>query len=201
MLLAVIQQQVDHQKHDEELLRRIQQRDALAFAEIYDRYARLLFAISQKILTSTGEAEDILQEVFLLVWEKAHTYSAERGTVYAWITALCRNKSIDRLRSRGHREREKQVDIDLYAGLKNEDAADDPHEALVWEGYRSLVARALKEMDNGQRQILELSYFCGHSQSEIAAKLGVPLGTVKTRMRSGLEKLRQFVRKESDIWK
>jgi RNA polymerase sigma-70 factor (ECF subfamily) len=196
VLLALLVQRVEQNKQDAELLKRIQRQDQQALGNLYDRYSPVLYPLALRIVASTEEAEDLLQEVFLQIWEKAGTYASERGSVYSWIVALCRNKAIDRLRSKNFKKKSKEVTIEESHSVSDEHSASNPHQVLVLKGYTETVRSALKSLSRLEVKILEMSYYEGYSQSEIARMLKMPLGTVKTKMRKGIQKLRQVVRRE-----
>jgi RNA polymerase sigma-70 factor (ECF subfamily) len=177
---------------DVDLLKAIARRDESALAAIYDRYRVILFGLLVRILNSREEAEDVLQEVFLQVWHRAADFDETRGRPFTWLVTVTRSRGIDRLRSLAARERV------AIAGSKEatEEVSDAATDAYASE-QRELVSNALDQLPEEQRRALVLAYFEGLSQSEIAAKLGAPLGTVKTRMRSGLMKLRELLGNQS----
>jgi RNA polymerase sigma-70 factor, ECF subfamily len=177
---------------DVDLLKAIARRDESALAAIYDRYRVILFGLLVRILNSREEAEDVLQEVFLQVWHRAADFDETRGRPFTWLVTVTRSRGIDRLRSLAARERV------AIAGSKEatEEVSDAASDAYASE-QRELVSNALDQLPEEQRRALVLAYFEGLSQSEIAAKLGAPLGTVKTRMRSGLMKLRELLGNQS----
>lgn len=195
MILAILAQRVEQHLRDAELFARMQQRDEAALSQLYDRYSRLLYSTIIKIVTGTEEAEDILQEVFLHAWEKAETFSPERGTAYSWLVTMTRNKAIDRLRSKGYKKQTLQVALEPAEAMVGS-AEHDPHDALISSDNRTAILGALKKLSASQQKILELSYYFGYSQSEIAKMLKLPLGTVKTRMRQAVISLRELVREE-----
>lgn len=182
------------QTADIKLLHAIARRDEAALASLYDRYRLILFGLLVRILGSREEAEDVLQEVFIQVWRRAADFDERRGRPFTWLVTLARSRAIDRLRQLSARER-----------LAVASAQDAPAEAsdAVQDAYRAeqkeIVAAALGQIPEEQRQTLMLAYFEGLTQSEIAARLGAPLGTVKTRMRSGMIKLRELLRDRTGI--
>lgn len=173
---------------DRELLQRIAQHDQQAFAALYDRYAGVLYHLSLAIVQQADEAEDILQECFLRVWEKAGVFDGLKGGVYTWLVTMTRNRAIDRLRSKNFQSRRQQprnFDFDAVEA----DAQDSPLEKTSLAERATLVRRAFAALLPEQREVLHLAYFAGYSQSEIAQHLRIPLGTVKTRTRQALQKM------------
>ena len=171
-----------------ELLKAIAARDEAALAQLYDRYRVILFGLLMRILNNREEAEDVLQEVFLQVWRKAEDFDEERGRPFTWLVTLARSRGIDRLRTLASRERVAE------AGAKDvvEQVSDAASDAFKSE-QRGLVNKALAQLPDEQKRTLMLAYFDGLTQSEIATRLGAPLGTVKTRMRTGLMTLRELL--------
>lgn len=163
--------------------------DEQSLASLYDRYRLILFGLILRILHSRPEAEDVLQEVFLQVWQRAASFDETRGRPFTWLVTLARSRAIDRLRSSNARER---LATASAQGL-TEDFVDTSAETFRAE-QSEVVQRALAAIPEEQRRALALAYFEGLSQTEIAARLQEPLGTVKTRMRSGMTKLRELLR-------
>ena len=170
------------------MLRLIAGGDEDALGALYDRYRLILFGLILRILHSQPEAEDVLQEVFLQVWRKANDFDEARGRPFTWLVTLARSRAIDRLRSSGARERTATE----AARAVTEGVSDAEDDALKSE-RGEIVRRALAELPEEQRRVLVLAYFEGLTQSEIAARLNTPLGTVKTRMRSGMMRLRELL--------
>ena len=175
--------------YDVELLKAVAARDEAALAELYDRYRLILFGVLIRILNSREEAEDVLQEVFLQVWRRAADFDANRGKPFTWLVTLARSRGIDRLRALASRERVANM---AGAGEASEEFSDAVTDAIRSE-QRGVVNSALSQLPEEQKRPLILAYFDGLTQSEIAAQLGAPLGTVKTRMRSGMMKLRELL--------
>lgn len=174
---------------DVELLKRVAAKDEAALGQVYDRYRLILFGVLMRILNNREEAEDVLQEVFLQVWRRAADFDENRGRPFTWLVTLARSRGIDRLRSLASRERV------VMAGAANEgveDVSDAAADAIRSE-QRGVVNNALAQLPEDQKRPLMLAYFDGLTQSEIAMQLGAPLGTVKTRMRSGMMKLRELL--------
>ncbi len=180
----------DPRDNDRALIARIESRDADALALLYDRHSARLFGLAQRILGDTGEAEEVLQEVFLYVWKAAASFDASRGPVLAWLLVATRSRSIDRLRSRrpggsvGVRSLEEAPEAASREDLEADAAGRE------WEAQCRAAIAGLPE---DQRRALELAYFEGLTHQEIARRTATPLGTVKTRVRLGLMKLRERV--------
>jgi len=171
------------------LISEITRGDREAFGRFYDLYAPLVFSFAARILRSRSEAEDLLQEVFLQAWRQAGSYQKERGSPEAWLITITRSRGIDKLRSVRRRDRKVVPADDLPNTEKGGrvESGEKDSEAKV------MVGSALARLPDAQKRVLELAYFDGLTQSEIAARLGEPLGTVKTRMRDSLERLRGFL--------
>jgi RNA polymerase sigma-70 factor (ECF subfamily) len=178
---------------DANLLNAIACQDEQALASLYDRYRLILFGLLMRILRSREEAEDVLQEVFLQVWRRASDFDPQRGRPFTWLVTLARSRAIDRLRQLGSRERVASSVIE-FAGEGIVDAAENTFRSE----QRQLVAAALTELSEEQRRALTLAYFEGLTQAEIAERLRSPLGTVKTRMRSGMIKLRELLSQQME---
>ena len=176
-------------------MERIAARDSSALAELYNRHASLLLALCVRVLHDRMEAEDVMGEVFWEVWERSDRYSVERGTPVAYLLTLCRSRAVDRLRSRRQKDaRTVPVndgsELDALGGSRT-DGPEDPFHGSVLSEQRRHIRSALAGLTDVQRRALELSFYDGLSHSEIAASLGEPLGTVKTRIRQGLLQLRK----------
>jgi RNA polymerase sigma-70 factor (ECF subfamily) len=171
---------------DVKLLKAIAARDEAALAQLYDHYRVILFGLLMRILSNREEAEDVLQEVFLQVWRKAEDFDENRGRPFTWLVTLARSRGIDRLRTLAARDRV------VEAGAKEvvEAISDAATDAFKSE-QRGLVNKALAQLPDEQKRPLMLAYFDGLTQSEIATRLDAPLGTVKTRMRTGMMNLRE----------
>lgn len=175
---------------DVALLSRVARRDADALAALYDRHHRLLFSLILRILGDRGEAEDVLQEVFVRVWDRADSYSSALGAPSAWLVRVARNRAIDRLRSR-------QVRSGLAGAMDAAPPAADGSPSSDPEGQASqaelqrTVRAALADLPEEQRVLIDAAYFDGFTQSELAERYGLPLGTVKTRIRTAMQTLRR----------
>jgi len=177
---------------DGALLRLIAVQRTEALDALYDRYSRLVYSLAFHIVGDPESAEEITQDVFFRVWEKASTYRAEQAKVSTWITSITRYRSIDLLRQRSARPEKDSLGWEDVP-LASEPSVDGPEAAseLLIEGGR--LRRALEALPRDQRQALELAYFQGLSHSEIAERLSHPLGTVKTRIRLAMQKLREVL--------
>lgn len=163
--------------------------DALAL--LYDRYSGLAYGIALRVLGDPGRAEDAVQEAFLNVWNRAGAFDPARGSLRSWLLTAVRNRSIDYLRGRGAHERREQ---DLEPVIAMVGASSDPWHEVSLKLERDAVREALTSLPPEQRQAVELAYFGGYSQTEIADLTRVPLGTVKGRLRLALEKLSSYLR-------
>jgi RNA polymerase sigma-70 factor (ECF subfamily) len=178
---------------DPRLMQRVAQGDDRALGELYDRYAGTVYSLAMAILRDADEAEEATADAFVQIWTNAASWDASRGSVGAWITTIARTRALDRLRSRKRRERavERATEGDeegTAVPMSNPGVAPDrAAERVELSGH---VARHLAELPDPQRQAIELAFFGGLSHSEIAEELAEPLGTVKTRIRAGMEKLR-----------
>jgi RNA polymerase sigma-70 factor (ECF subfamily) len=177
-------------KRDAEVIRRIRTGDRAAFLEFYDRYSPLLLSVAARVLGDRREAEDVLQDVFTQIWHKSAGYDAKLGTLSSWAVTLTRNKAIDRVRASTRRRRLIE-EIAVSSDQAEESPAASANELLYGRERAAQIRAALNELSADQRQVIELAFFAGLSQSEIAAQLGQPLGTIKARIRRGMLKLRE----------
>lgn len=178
------------QESDRALVARIEARDAEALALLYDRYSPRLLGLAHRILGDEGEAEEVLQDVFLYAWKAASSFDASRGSVLAWLLVATRSRAIDRLRARRPTFRSDEP----LRELSNVAARDNVEETSALREWEALCRAAIEELPGEQRRVLELAYFQGLTHQEIAERTSAPLGTVKTRIRSGLMKLRERFR-------
>jgi RNA polymerase sigma-70 factor (ECF subfamily) len=175
-----------------ELLARIAKRERAAFEQLYTRYANILYATAMKFLKEDADAQDVIQDVFIQIWDKAKLYDPAKGKPLTWALTLTRNRSIDRIRAIQRRTRlrddfEKETVVDESAGLREALSGVDASE-------RSQILRdAVGRLSPEQRKVIELAFFGGLTQSEVADRLGEPLGTVKARARRGLMKLKEIL--------
>ena len=167
---------------DMALLSAIRSGDENAMAELYDRYSGIVYSVSLRVLGDTGAAEDVLQEVFLQLWRNPALFDSSRGNLAPWLAVIARNRAIDALR-----KRRPETDIADVVISVEPDMAGDAERAMVMTKVRSVLGG----MPTAQRSALEMAYFEGLSHAEISARTGEPLGTIKTRIRTGLLTLRK----------
>ena len=172
---------------DLRIMHRLAGGDAEAVGDLYDRHGRAVYALASRILRDDSEAEDVVQEVFVQAWRQASAYDVRRGAVAAWLLVMGRTRAIDRLRRRTTRSRAIGTSDMLPDPV---DPAAGPESTALSHDAATRVRAALDNLSEPQRTSIELAYFEGLSQTEIAERLREPLGTVKTRIRSGLLKLR-----------
>jgi RNA polymerase sigma-70 factor (ECF subfamily) len=172
-----------------DLIRGMAAGDRDAFARFYDRYAPIVYPIVLRIVRDAADAADVLQEVFWESWQNAAAYDPGRGSAEAWLVMRARTRAIDRVRAVRRREATFVAPVDEAAA-----AAPAAPDAAEQAEDRSVVMRALEQLPEAQREVIELAYYRGLTQTEIAARLRQPLGTVKTRLRLGLERLREVVK-------
>jgi RNA polymerase sigma-70 factor (ECF subfamily) len=181
---------------DRRLLERVARGDETALSTLYDRYAGSLYALAGRITGDRADAEEVVLDAFQQAWRDAERFRQERGSVAAWLTMICRSRALDLVRARGRRDRA----VNRAGSATPEDAVamgrgPDPTGQAVEGGERHrMIAAALEGLPPVQRQAIELAFFEGLSQSEIADRLGEPLGTIKTRVRLGMQKLRDSLR-------
>jgi RNA polymerase sigma factor, sigma-70 family len=177
-----------HAQEDRELAERLKRRDPQAMAELYDRYGRIAYVLIFRVVKDGGVAEDLVQETFLRVWNRVQGFDAERGALGPWVLTVARNRAIDYLRSVDGRMSQNAYELEanehpsLFANLE--------HEILNSDRARRLKA-AFEKLSANQRLVIELAYYEGLSQSEMADRMKQPLGTVKTWTRSALRALRE----------
>jgi len=178
---------------DKQLVRAIVDRDADAISELFDRFSGMLTALSLRILNDPADAEEILQETFLQVWNQAVRYDPKRSSVSTWLVLISRSRSIDRLRSRQVKLRTASA-----ARQENPDIHTSPKGVgnVLMQERRRRLEEEMAKLPSEQRQVLELAFYGGMTQSEIAEQTRIPLGTVKTRTLLAMKKLRQALREE-----
>lgn len=182
---------------DEKLMSLIAQSHEEALAQLYDRYKRLVFSLAIAVVHDQPTAEEITLDVFMRVWQKAGMYQPDRSKVSTWLTHITRHHAIDILRRRAARP-EKDAVIWDDEGLGSQPPSQSPADSAEASMQRKRIQNALALLPNDQRQALLLAYFQGYSQSQIAEALRQPLGTIKTRMRLAMQKLRDFLQDENE---
>ncbi len=180
---------------DASLLKRIARAESEALSELYDRYHRLIFSIALNSVGDGALAEEITLDIFMRVWQKAGTYREERASVATWLTRMTRNRSIDMLRRRGARREHLRVG---WAEVQDAPASGNPETATEQRLEQERVRAAIAELPPEQREVLALAYFQGYTHREIAGVLGLPLGTIKTRIRLAMQKLRRALSENRD---
>ncbi|TMF47836.1 MAG: sigma-70 family RNA polymerase sigma factor [Chloroflexi bacterium] len=186
---------------DEELMAAICGGSEFALELLYERYHRYAFSLAYRILQDPVAAEDIVQEAFLALWRKADTYQQQHGSVHSWLQAIVHHRAIDKIRASAHRD---QQCISLQAGRDKSDSYEqDPASAepelweQAWHDEQSrLIRAALDQIPPEQRQVIELAYFGGYTHAEISEQWNIPLGTVKGRMRLGMQKLKLLLQED-----
>lgn len=184
-------------ERDERLISAVAEGDREALGELYDRFAPAMLAVALRMLSSSREAEDVVQDVFLEAWQRAAHYDRARGTVRTWLMLRLRSRTLDRLRSS---RRTRGISFEELAGSTRLPAAEASTEATLAALDSDVLRTALSELPADQRRVLELGYFSGQSCAEIAAVLSVPIGTVKSRMSRAIAHLRaRLVPREEDV--
>ena len=179
---------------DEELMEGVQRRDAVALSGLFDRYGSVLKALMMRIIHNEAEAEDLLMEIYMEIWHQAPNYRAERGKPLGWLVTLARRRAIDRLRKRQscaraeERLRLQPVEVAAPAGANTFGASIRLHE------LHEILVRIIAGLPPAQQQAIDLAFFQGMSQREIAARTNIPLGTIKTRLELGLRKIADGLR-------
>jgi RNA polymerase sigma-70 factor (ECF subfamily) len=181
---------------DHTLVASVASGDERAIASLYDRYGGVLYAVAYRIVGQRADAEEVVLEAFAQAWREAARFDATRGSVAGWLTMIARSRALDLVRARARRER-----MTATAAAEQPDASpamgdwrNDPGGAVDEAERRARVREALATLSTPQREAIELAYFGGLSQSEIAERLQEPLGTIKTRVRLGMQKLREALR-------
>ena len=176
------------------LLGRIQAGDESALAELYDSRGRLVYSVVLHIVRNEHDAEELTQEVFLRVWEKADSFDVKRGSPLAWIVTIARRLAIDRTRSKGHRAQKNTVELEPE--IRQDAGQPDPegtHQQVILNMVVGKALARLKELNRDHREVIELAYYGGLSHAEIAEQISIPLGTVKSRLRAAISHLREIL--------
>jgi len=177
---------------DSELARRLQRREPRAMADLYDRFGRLAYSLIFSVVKDAGVAEDLVQETFLRVWNRASGFDPDRGALGPWLLAVARNRAIDHVRSARARMDRNAFELDIFERAEHGKASsfvDMERDVLNADSARRVKA-ALASLNQNQRKVIELAYYEGLSQTEMAERLGQPLGTVKTWVRTALKHLK-----------
>jgi len=186
---------------DGQLVELVAQQDAGALEALYDRYGRAAYSLARRILTEETLAQDVVQEVFLSLWRNARRFDAGRGTVATYLLSMTHHRAVDVVRREENLRRWRTSDEGLELAPDPKARVEDEVEAFE---RRTEVRAALKDLPEPQRQALLLAYFGGYTQREVAALVGVPLGTVKTRMAAGMRKMKEALsdagREEQQPW-
>ena len=176
-----------------DLMAQVVQGDRYAFSQLYDLSCSLLFTLAQRILNENEETTELLQEVYVEIWQKAHKYDPKRGSPLSWMVTLTRSRAIDRLRSKGWNARCMTQPLDDQAIPERLVSSSNPLESVATHELREKVGEALRVLPKEQCLALELSYYEGLSHREIADRLNEPVGTIKTRIRLAVIKLREML--------
>lgn len=179
---------------DPTLLARVAKGDQQAFSQLYDHSSTLLFTLAVRILGNREEAAELLQDVYWEIWRKVSRYDVGRGTPIAWLVTLTKSRAIDRLRARAARGYRATTPLEAGPAAQLADPGPSPLETQADQELRTAVGTAVAELPQAQQQAIELAYYEGLSHTEIAARLNQPLGTVKTRIKLGMSKLRESLR-------
>jgi len=172
-----------------ELIQRIARGEEKALAELYDRTSRMVYGLVLRVVRDPATAEEVTLEVYMQVWRTASTYTPERGSINAWLAMAARTRSLDWLRSRQARLAREGKPIEVLAEIS--DAAPNPETAMAGRNQADLIQKAMAELPAEQREAIHLGFYSGLTHGEIAVHLNLPLGTVKSRIRRGMSKLRE----------
>jgi RNA polymerase sigma-70 factor, ECF subfamily len=174
------------------LIKRIAEQDSKALSELYDRYARVLYAVAFKMLNVVEETEEVVLDVFSQVWRTAERYDTKKARVDTWLFMQTRSRALDKLRARQRMAKAAIISVDA-GDMEELVSPDNPEEDVVIRERKTIVIAAMKQLSPEQQQVLQLAYYSGLTHAEIAAQTGLALGTVKTRIRLGLNKLRNVL--------
>jgi RNA polymerase sigma-70 factor, ECF subfamily len=192
--LALLEEHSSKNREDLQLMAKVAGRDQTAFEQLYDRYAPVVYALVLRIVKTPEVAEDLLQEIFLAIWNKSSSFSEARGSVYTWIMSLARHRSFDFLKSKDHTSRGWGIDEATVLNLPDTAHLADPLNAAISSEHEDRMREGLALLGGEKRTVVELSYYEGYTQAQIAERLGLPLGTVKTWMRQALMTLRTHLK-------
>jgi RNA polymerase sigma-70 factor (ECF subfamily) len=175
-------------KHDADIARRLQRRDAGAMGELYDRFGRMAYSVILAIVRDASLAEDLVQETFLRVWNRIHAFDVARGALGPWLLAIARNRAIDHLRSLSARMDRNAYELDVR---EHPSLFVDMERDVLNTDHARVIRSAIAKLSANQQKVIELAYYEGLSQTEMAERMGEPLGTVKTWVRAALKHLRE----------
>jgi RNA polymerase sigma-70 factor (ECF subfamily) len=173
---------------DSALIERLKRRDPQALAELYDRYGRAAYSLVLRVVRDRAIAEDLVQETFLRVWNRVHAFEAGRGALGPWLLAIARNRAIDHLRSVSARMDRNAYELDIR---EHPSLFVDMEREVLNTDHARMIRKAIAKLSANQQKVIELAYYEGLSQTEMAERMGEPLGTVKTWVRSALKHLRE----------
>jgi len=174
-------------EHDEALARRLQRKEPQAMADLYDRFGRLAYSVILSVVRDPSTAEDLVQETFLRVWNRAHAFEAGRGALGPWLLTIARNRAIDHIRSVGSRMQKNSYEFDAS---EHPSLFVDMERDVFNTDHARIIRKALAKLTENQQKVIELAYYQGLSQTEMAEQMGQPLGTIKTWVRAALKVLR-----------
>jgi RNA polymerase sigma-70 factor, ECF subfamily len=192
--LALLEEHSSKSREDLQLMAKVAGRDQSAFEELYDRYAPVVYTLVLRIVKTPEVAEDLLQEIFLAIWNKSSSFSEARGSVYTWIMSLARHRAFDFLKSKDHTSRGSGIDELTVLNLPDTAHLANPLNAAISSEHEDRMREGLALLGREKRTVVELSYYEGYTQAQIAERLGLPLGTVKTWMRQSLMTLRTHLK-------
>lgn len=178
-------------EEDAALVAALAEEEVGALEQLYDRYSALVFSVALRVLHDHALAEDVTQEVFLRVWRQPASFDPQRGRFISWISSVARNRALDEQRKLTRRRRSEDQDEAPVLRLPAEGRGDDPAREAVLSDERRRIREAMGDLPEAQRTVIELAYFGGFTQTEIAERTGDPLGTIKTRVRLGMRKLQE----------
>lgn len=186
----------ERQQKESELMRHIVNRQAEALGKLYDQYGRLVYSVALRILNDAHQAEEVTLDTFHTIWQKASTFNAQKGGVATWITRIARNKALDQIRKEKVRLNKQAVQWEP----NSQTAVTHPStETIIGVKQRQeRIQAALAQLPQEQKQVITMAFFLDYSQSQIAQNLEIPLGTVKTRIRLGMTKLRHLLKAEDE---
>ncbi len=191
-MLDLMTSQEEDLAYEKELLVRTGEGDRDAFNELYERFSGVLYSTAYKVLNNQDDAQDVLQDVFVQIWEKASMYDGSRGKPLTWAMTMTRNKAIDRLRSKQRRSKLND-DAERESNVHKEEFQTDALEEVCGMERGEVVRNAVLQLSREQRQAIEMAFFGGLTQNEIADALSEPLGTIKARIRRGMMKLKTII--------